>query len=49
METQVDVYLSFPADADSWCYGHRFGNGEISEKDRQKAINRAFWKLCDLE
>lgn len=35
--------------ADNWSYGHRFGNGEISERDQQKTINRAFWKLCNLE
>lgn len=33
--------------ADNWSYQHRRGNGELSEREQQKAINEAFWKLCD--
>jgi hypothetical protein len=33
--------------ADIWSYMHRIGNGELSEKKQQQAINNAFWKLCD--
>lgn len=33
--------------ADIWSYVHRVGNGELSDRQQQKAINKAFWKLCD--
>jgi hypothetical protein len=33
--------------ADSWSYAHRVGNGQLSEKKQQQAINGAFWTLCD--
>ena len=33
--------------ADSFSYSHRVGNGELSERDQQKAINSTFWRLCD--
>ncbi len=33
--------------ADSWSYSHRISNGELSDKQQQKLINNAFWKLCD--
>lgn len=33
--------------ADIWSYAHRVGNGELSDDEQQKAIDRAFWKLCD--
>jgi hypothetical protein len=33
--------------ADIWSYAHRVGNGELSDKKQQQAINKAFWKLCD--
>jgi hypothetical protein len=33
--------------ADIWSYAHRVGNGELSDKKQQQAINNAFWKLCD--
>jgi hypothetical protein len=35
--------------ADNWSYAHRAGNGEMSEEDQQEYINRAFWKLNDLD
>ena len=34
---------------DDWSYSHRKGNGELSEKEQQKIINKAFWKLNDLK
>ena len=33
--------------ADIWSYSHRVGNGELSDKKQQQAINNAFWKLSD--
>jgi len=33
--------------ADIWSYAHRVGNGELSDKQQQQAINRAFWMLCN--
>jgi hypothetical protein len=33
--------------ADIWSYAHRIGNGELSDKKQQQAVNNAFWKLCD--
>ena len=35
------------ANADNWSYSHRIGNGELSDRNQQQAINNAFWKLCD--
>ena len=35
--------------ADNWSYAHRAGNGEMSEEDQQEYIDRAFWKLNDLD
>jgi hypothetical protein len=32
--------------ADIWSYSHRCGEF-ISDKQRDKSINIAFWKLCD--
>ena len=32
--------------ADIWSYAHRRGEF-ISDKQRDKSINTAFWKLCD--
>jgi len=34
---------------DDWSYSHRKGNGELSEKEQQQIINKAFWKLNDLK
>jgi hypothetical protein len=34
---------------DKWSYMHRCGNGELSEKEQQELIDRAFWKLTNLE
>jgi len=34
--------------ANSWSYCHRYGNGELSDKQQQQFINKAFWKLTDL-
>jgi len=33
---------------DDWSYSHRKGNGELSDKEQQKLINKAFWKLNEL-
>ena len=33
--------------ADSWSYMHRISNGELSDEEQQKLINKAFWKLCN--
>jgi hypothetical protein len=34
--------------ADKWSYAHRMGDGELSEKEMQKNINRCFWRLLDI-
>jgi hypothetical protein len=34
--------------ADKWSYSHRVGNGELSEEEQQKIIDKAFWKLNEL-
>ena len=33
--------------ADNWSYSHRVGNGEPSDREQQRMINNAFWKLLD--
>ena len=33
--------------ADVWSYAHRVGNGELSDRQQQQAINNAFCKLLD--
>ena len=33
--------------ADNWSYSGRVGNGELSDRKQQQAINNAFWKLLD--
>ena len=33
--------------ADNWGYSHRVGNGEPSDREQQRMINNAFWKLLD--
>jgi len=33
--------------ADTWSYAHRVGNGELSDRQQQQAINNAFYKLLD--
>lgn len=33
--------------ADNWSYSHRVGNGEPSDREQQRLINNAFWKLLD--
>ncbi len=33
--------------ADNWSYSFRVSNGELSDRDQQKLINNAFWKLLD--
>jgi hypothetical protein len=32
--------------ADAWSYAHRQGNGELSEKEQEKLINKKLQKLC---
>jgi hypothetical protein len=31
--------------ADNWSYSFRISNGELSDREQQKLINNAFWKL----
>jgi hypothetical protein len=45
-QTNIQKLLS---NIDDWSYSHRKGNGELSEKEQQKLINKAFWKLNDLK
>ena len=33
--------------ADNWSYSHRVGHGEPSDREQQRMINNAFWKLLD--
>lgn len=33
--------------ADRFSYAHRVGNGEYTDKEQQKIIAAAFWKLLD--
>jgi len=33
--------------ADMWSYGFRVGNGEPSEREQQRLVTEAFWRLCD--
>jgi hypothetical protein len=33
--------------ADNWSYSFRVSNGELSDREQQKLINNAFWKLLD--
>lgn len=33
--------------ANQWSYYHRTGNGELTEKEQQQLINKAFWRLCE--
>lgn len=32
--------------ADKWSYSFRNGNGELTEEEQQKLIDKAFWNLC---
>lgn len=32
--------------ADNWSYMHRCSESDISDTNRQKSINHAFWNLC---
>jgi len=34
--------------ADTWSYSHRVGNGELTDKQQQELINRAFWNLTNV-
>ena len=34
--------------ADRWSYSHRVGNGEYTEKQQQKIVNKAFWNLNEV-
>ena len=31
-----------------WSYSHRVGNGELSEQEQDEVINKAFYKLNNL-
>jgi len=33
--------------ADMWSYAFRVGNGGLSERQQQRVVTEAFWKLCD--
>ena len=35
--------------ADRWSYMHRVGNGELSEEEQQKLIDKAFWNLNNID
>ncbi len=37
------------ANADSWSYAHRCGSGSMTEKEQQRNINNAFWRLRNVE
>jgi hypothetical protein len=42
-----DIIQKLIENADKWSYAHRVGNGELSDKEQQKIINKAFWNLCE--
>ena len=35
--------------ADRWSYMHRVSNGELSEEEQQKLIDKAFWNLNNVD
>jgi hypothetical protein len=34
--------------AEKWSYAHRMGNGELSEEEVERNVNKQFWKLLDI-
>lgn len=42
-----DIMQKLIANADNWSFSHRCGNGELTDKQQQKLITKAFWKLLD--
>jgi len=32
----------------SWSYAHRQGNGELSDKEQQGIIDKAFWRMKEV-
>jgi len=34
--------------ADNWSYAHRMGDGELSEEEIERNINKSFWKLLNI-
>lgn len=32
----------------NWSYAHRVGNGELSEKQQEKIVTKAFWQLIEI-
>lgn len=30
---------------DDWSYAHRVGNGELTDREQQQCVNKAFWRL----
>ena len=34
--------------ADNWSYAHRFGDGELSEKEIEKNVTNKFWNLLEV-
>lgn len=43
-----DHFKKIVHEMDMWSYAHRVGNGEPTEAEQQKIVNRAFWKLKDI-
>lgn len=33
---------------DKWSYAHRIGNGQFTDQEQQKCINKAFWDLKEI-
>lgn len=44
---ESDGIRELVSNADNWSYAHRVGNGELSDKKQQQAIDNAFYKLLD--
>lgn len=42
-----DAIRELVDNANMWSYMHRVGNGELSDKQQDKLIHKAFWRLCD--
>jgi len=45
--TDNEMIRELVENADRWSYMHRISNGELSDEEQDKLINKAFWKLCD--
>jgi hypothetical protein len=42
-----DIIQKLVDNADKWSYAHRVGNGDLTDKQQDKIVTKAFWKLCD--